>query len=204
MEDLIMKTTQDNEFKNFGKVLKNNTDEIIEYLNTSSPMPEDGTIYVANDDAFLNLPSVKLMEKKYFNEPMEAGYCNGYNRKMNCLEWHGCIEINVANEDIILLLGQKDDIVDDKIDSSKVTPFLIKKGQMISLYPGVLHFAPIQTSEKGFKCAVLLTMGTNEDLKRKSKDKFYFKNNKWLIAHEEAKQAQMGAVVGITGKNLEF
>ena len=70
------------------------------------------------------------------------------------------------------------------------------------LYPGVLHFSPCRTSKEGFHVAVILSKGTNLDLKESHpEDPWLWKTNKWLLAHKDTVQASQGAYVGITGNN---
>ena len=198
-----MKTTKDKEFQKLGKVISLDTKDILEYLENETPMPESNNLYVADDPKFREIPEVKEL-KKYYDEEIEAGYCNGYNTKLNCLEWHNCPEINLCTRDMVLFLGSQDIIHSGIIQSKDVEPFLIRRGEVILLYPGTLHFSPCRLTEDGFKCMVVLSKGTNLDLDEKKEDKLLFKKNKWLIAHPEAKQAKMGAHIGIEGINLEI
>ena len=50
--------------------------------------------------------------------PMQLGFCWGYNDTMNALEWHTCSEINVATDDLILLLGDIRDIEDERYEEA--------------------------------------------------------------------------------------
>ena len=198
-----MITTKDSEFKKFGIKIDADAKEILKFLKDKTPMPAEGNIYVPNDDDFLKLKSVIELGKTYFDEEIQAGYCNGNNSKLNCLEWHNCPEINVATEDIVLLLATQNELNNFTIDSKDVSHVLIKKGEVILIYPKVLHFSPCKTTPKGFKMMVILTKGTNTDIEGIKEDRLLFQNNKWLIAHKDAPQAKKGAFIGITGENIE-
>ena len=57
--------------------------------------------------------------------PIQIGYCNGDNRKLNGLEYHRSSEINIAVNNLVLLLGREQDIeADDTYDTSRVEAFL--------------------------------------------------------------------------------
>lgn len=200
-----MKTTSSKEFSLYGKKLDGDFSEVINYLLKSTPIPSEGNIYVRDDEKFRELPSFSRIRTDIFGEQdIECGYCNGNNTKLNCLEYHNCPEVNFAATDLILLLALQSDVENKCISSSKVVPFLIKKGEGIVLYPQVMHFSPCKSEGLAFKCAVILTAGTNMDLVDPHHDQLLFKNNKWLYAHQESKQAKMGAYVGLIGENIEI
>ena len=60
---------------------------------------------------------------------------------------------------------------------------------MIEVYATTLHYAPCQTSAKGFRCVVVLPKGTNGELSHRpenksGEEKLLAAVNKWLIGHE--------------------
>lgn len=201
-----MKTTSSKEFQRYGYTIAGSYPEILSYLETKTKMPEQGNLYVAKEAAFETLDEIQKLSGKVFGGlETEAGYCNGYNNKLNCLEYHASPEVNIATEDIILLLARLEDVgPEDTIDSSQAEPFLIHRGECIVLYPFTFHFSPILTTAKGFRCLVLLPDKTNTDLMVERRDVRLFKTNKWLYAHNESKQAKNGAYIGITGENISF
>lgn len=198
-----MLSVRDPEFAEYGRFL-GESPEIAQYLNDHTPMPEGDrvNIYIREDAAFGALPAWERFKEEAFGfAPTEAGYCNGYNSKLNCLEAHSCPEVNVAGEDLVLLLALNKDIENGKIHSSKTKAFLLKKGEAIMLYPYTWHFSPCKQKKEGFRCAVLLSLGTNEPLE-KPQGALWAKN-KWLFAHPESNQAKQGAYLGIEGENIE-
>ncbi len=149
------------------------------------------------------LPGMAAIRESVFgNGQIETGYCNGYNNKLNCMEYHSCPEVDIARDDLILLLALPSDIVDGTLDPAKVKAFLVKKGQAVILYPYTLHFSPCRLSKEGFRCGVILSAETNKDLEKKSSDAKLWRVNKWLLAHPESKQAAQGAYIGIVGENI--
>lgn len=67
------------------------------------------------------------------------------------------------------------------------------------------HYAPCNAEgKKGFRCVVILPKGTNEELTftpdKDGEDKLLTAQNKWLIAHEEAKIPE--AFCGLVGENI--
>lgn len=196
-----MLTLSDEGFKKYGKKIDIDVDEIVSFLDNLT-LPLQGNKYVASDEKFEELNSVKLIEEKYFpSSPMQGGYVIGHNILLNATEYHDSIEINVASEDVTLFLGTQDIIKDGIIDSSSLEEVYVKKNEAFMLYKQILHFSPCATSKNGFKVAVFLPKGTNTPLFKKSDDPLYFMNNKWLIAHKDSPQAQKGAYIGIKGEN---
>ena len=192
------------EFKKYGYVLDESLDDVVEYLDKYAPIPDEKTIYVRDDDRTHSLPSfTSIKEKIYGQGDMQLGYCNGHNSYLNCLEYHTCPEVNVSNNDIVLLLALQEDVENGVIDSSKVKAFLVKKGQVVVVNPYVFHFAPCDTNKDGFKCAVFLSNGTNRDIQRNPQNQKLWCENKWLYAHKDTKQAQLGAYIGIVGENIK-
>ena len=191
-------------FNEYGTFLGSGYEDIVSYLIQNSPMPNETNLYERDDEKMHLLPSYdKICKSVYPNEKVEIGYCNGYNSHLNCLEYHDCKEVDVAASDIILLLAKQEDIDEnDKLDSSKAKAFLLKKGEAVILNPYIFHYSPCKLSKDGFKCAIILTDGTNKDLDYKPEDIKLWKENKWLYAHKESAPAQAGAYIGITGENI--
>ena len=194
----------DEEFSPYGRILDLDSSEFVAYLKEKAKMPQEGNLYVRSDEAMLSLKGAKQIQEEAFGMgDIEIGYCNGYNSLLNCLESHACPEVDVAADDLVLLLALPTDVHDGKIDSKDVKAFLLKKGQAALLYPYTFHFSPCKLSEEGFRCAIVLSEGTNADLKEKPSDPRIWKVNKWLFAHPESGQAKLGAYLGIEGENLK-
>ena len=193
-----MLTTKSSSFRKYGYVLEGDFSDIVNFLKKKAPMPEEKTLYEREDNYMHDLEGTKRIKEEVFGLlDMESGYCNGYNSRLNCLEYHASCEVNVAMNDLVLLLATPNDIKDGFINSKDVKVFKIKKGQAIVLHPYILYFAACQVTSKGFKCAVFLPDGTNRDLEVKPKDKRLWKENKWLYAHQDTIQAKNGAYIGI-------
>ena len=133
------------------------------------------------------------------------GYCNGNNVLLNAVEYHRDSEVNVAQTDMILILGKEQDIEEDgTYDTGKMEAFLVPAGTVIEVYATTLHYAPCNVNGNKFRAAVILPKGTNTDVpaaqNNTKEDKLLFARNKWLIAHEEA--GIEGAFVGLKGANL--
>ena len=191
-------------FSKYGKLLDLDTNEMVSYLHEHAKMPEEGNIYVRNDENMMVLRGIsKVKEEIYGLGDIEVGYCNGYNSLLNCMEYHNCPEVDIAADDLILLLATQKDIHDGILDSGDVKAFLLKKGQAVVLSPYTLHFSPCKLSEDGFRCAIILTDKTNMDLPCKVNDKALWKVNKWLLAHKDSIQAKSGAYIGISGENIK-
>ena len=200
----IQKVT-DPAFRKYGQVLEGYdfTGLIKEMKHT--PVPED-VIYVPSVEELAALDIMKdLQNKGYGGLPVQIGYCNGHNKKLNAVEYHRNSEINVAVTDLVLLIGHQQDIEPDHTyDTSKIEAFLVPAGTGIEVYATTLHYAPCHVNEGGFQCVVVLPKGTNTDLtfqtEKTGEDSLMTAKNKWLIAHEDAKIA--GAFNGLKGENI--
>ena len=200
----IQKVT-DSAFRKYGQVLEGYdfTGLIKEMKHT--PVPED-VIYVPSVEELEALDIMKdLQNKGYGGLPVQIGYCNGHNKKLNAVEYHRNSEINVAVTDLVLLIGHQQDIEPDHTyDTSKIEAFLVPAGTGIEVYATTLHYAPCHVNEGGFQCVVVLPKGTNTDLtfqtEKTGEDSLMTAKNKWLIAHEVAKIA--GAFNGLKGENI--
>ena len=200
----IQKVT-DPAFRKYGQVLEGYdfTGLIKEMKHT--PVPED-VIYVPSVEELEALDIMKdLQNKGYGGLPVQIGYCNGHNKKLNAVEYHRNSEINVAVTDLVLLIGHQQDLEPDHTyDTSKIEAFLVPAGTGIEVYATTLHYAPCHVNEGGFQCVVVLPKGTNTDLtfqtEKTGEDSLMTAKNKWLIAHEDAKIA--GAFNGLKGENI--
>ncbi len=201
----------DPEFKSYGKVvggLESTAAEIIAALE-KTPLPE-ATDYVAMDPSLQSLPAAKVVSDHLFGGmPVQLGWCNGHNTKLNCVEYHRDSEFNLGTEDFILLLAKQDEIVDGVLDTSKVKAFRAPKGVIVECYATTLHYAPCHTDPaKGFRVLVALPKGTNTEkpaiTPASEEDKLLWACNKWLLAHPESSEAAQGAYVGLSGVNIDI
>ena len=170
----------------------------------NSPVPSD-VIYVPSDKELESTPLYNIMSDSiYGGMPVQIGYCNGHNQKLNGLEYHRSSEIDIAVTDLILLIGRQQDIEQNyTYDTAKAEAFFVPAGCAVELYATTLHYAPCGIEGSGFKCVVVLPKGTNYDvtpLTDNGEDRLLAATNKWLIAHSEAHIE--GAFVGLKGENI--
>jgi len=126
---------------------------------------QGGNHYVGSLPEFETGPGLDSLEAEFGFAPIQVGYCNGPNSKLNGLEYHKSYEIDIAVTDLVLLLGRWCDIDADGIyDSECVECFYFEKGEAVELYPEVLHFSPCKAEAGGFKSIIVLPRGTNEAL----------------------------------------
>lgn len=203
-----IKKVTDPAFKTYGKVVTGyDCEEIIKVMG-ETPVPED-VVYVASYPELETLKAVKQMEKNLYGQmPIQAGYCNGHNRKMNAMEYHRNSEINVACTDLVLMLGRQQDIEEGgTYDTGLAELFLVPAGTVIEVYATTLHYAPCHVNPEGFRCVVILPRGTNTDMEPVeelfAEDRMLFAKNKWLIGHEEGGLPE-NAFIGLKGVNLEL
>ena len=208
---MIIKSVTDKEFSQYGRVIENlDSKELLEKLRETTPAPEDAVVYVPADAGLESLPVMDVLRDNiYGGMPIQIGYCNGYNTKLNCLEYHKDSEIDIAADDIVLLVGRQQDAAGGEYDSAKVEAFLCPKGTAVELYATTLHYAPCSAKNGAtFRVIIVLPKGTNTDKPNitpiDDEDKRLFARNKWLIAHPEASEVKDGAVVAITGENIDI
>ena len=195
----------DASFGKYGKVLTGYDLGALLREMKHTPVPED-TVYVPSVEELEALDIAgEFQNRGYGGLPIQIGYCNGHNKKLNAVEYHRCSEINVAVTDLVLLIGCQQDITEDfTYDTSKIEAFLVPAGTAIEVYATTLHYAPCHVAEGGFQCVVVLPRGTNTDITfpvaKTGEDALMTAKNKWLIAHEEA--AIEGAFNGLKGENI--
>ena len=201
----------DPEFKPYGQIVTGMEDTVQEILTAlaTTPCPE-GTGYVPFDPVLQELPAMtEISEHCFGGMPVQLGWCNGHNTKLNCLEYHRDSEFNLGTEDFILLLARQEEIVDGILDTAKVKAFRVPAGVLVECYATTLHYAPCQADPaKGFRVLVALPWLTNTDrpvMKNKTpEDAILTARNKWLLAHPESPEALSGAKVGLSGENIDI
>lgn len=200
------------EFARYGRVVSGYETEcaaITAALAAHTPLPE-GTGYVPEDPALQTLPEAAVVAPSlYGGMPVQFGWCNGHNTKLNCLEYHRDSEFNLGTEDFILLLAKQDEIKDGKLDTARVKAFRVPAGVLVEVYATTLHYAPCHTDPaKGFRVLIALPKGTNTDKPdlpvRGGDDAYLWACNKWLLAHPDSAEAAQGAAAALTGENLDI
>ena len=151
----------DKEFKPYGQVHDGfPTEEILSALE-KTPVT-NGVVYTAEDAALQQLAvTEELSATVYGGMPIQMGWCNGHNTKLNCLEYHRDSELNLGTGDFILLLAKQEEVTDGKLDTAKVMAFRVPAGVLVEVYATSLHYAPCQTDSEGFQVLVVLPKGTN-------------------------------------------
>ena len=205
-----IKSVSDKAFCQYGKVLEHSSFEtLIKTLEQHTPCPDDRAVYVPSESVLESLPVfAELRDGFYGGMPIQIGYCNGKNQKLNCLEYHRDSEVNIAADDIILLVAGLQKVRDGKLDTSELEAFLIPKGTAVELYATTLHYAPCGKDGKSFRVAVILPRGTNGTKPKAAgsfaENKLLWACNKWLIAHPDSDEAKQGTFVGLSGDNIEI
>lgn len=201
----------DPEFKPYGQIVEGMEETIQEILNVLKDTPLlEGTGYVPEDPALQELPAmVEVSEHLYGGMPVQLGWCNGHNTKLNCLEYHRDSEFNLGTEDFILLLAKQDELENGVLDTVKVKAFKVPAGVLVEVYATTLHYAPCHCdANKGLRVMIALPLGTNTDKpmisNKSSEDKRLWACNKWLLSHPDSNEAQQGAYIGLTGKNIDI
>ena len=209
----IQKVT-DPAFRKYGQVLEGYdfTGLIKEMKHT--PVPED-VIYVPSVEELEALDIMKdLQNKGYGGLPIQIGYCNGNNTKLNCFEYHRGSEINIPADDMVLLLAPLQSVKNGKLNTNTVEAFSVPKGTVVQIYETTLHYAPCNgyrngdVLKDGFRVIIVLPKGTNlakpEIKVIDQEDRLLWAANKWLIAHPDTNEAKAGAFAGLVGVNPDI
>lgn len=198
-------------FRPYGQVVTGMEEAAAEILSVlkDAPQPE-GVDYVAEYAPLQELPAmVEVSEHLYGGMPVQLGWCNGHNTKLNCLEYHRDSEYNLGTEDFILLLAKQDEIEEGVLDTAKVKAFKVPAGTLVEVFATTLHYAPCHCdAAKGFRVLVALPQGTNTEkpvmTAKIPEDEYMTARNKWLLAHPESNEAKGGAKIGLSGENIDI
>ena len=130
-----IQNVSDAAFKKYGKVITGLDCSDIIAAMAETPCPEN-VVYVPGAEPLESCASAKdIAYTLYGGMPVQIGYCNGNNHKLNGLEYHRDSEVNIAVTDLILLIGSEQDIENGKYDTSKVEAFLVPAGTVIEFTP---------------------------------------------------------------------
>ena len=200
----------DPSFQNYGQIVTGyDLKELLDTLEAVTPLPED-VGYVPELLALMALPVAKeLADGVYGGMPIQLGWCNGHNTKLNCLEYHRDSELNLGTRDFVLLLAKREEMVDGRLDTAKVAAYFVPAGTLVEVYGTTLHYAPCSGHKgEGFKVLIVLPRFTNTDKPeitiRNDEDTLMTARNKWLLAHADCKEAKDGAQVRLDGENIDI
>ena len=200
----------DEAFRPYGRVVEGYPVEGILKALAETPCT-DAVVYEPRIEALHQAENAQAIgEALYGGMPFQFGFCNGVNTKLNCLEFHRDSEFNLGTEDFILLVAKQDDVIDGMLDTAKVVAFKAPAGVLVECYATTLHYAPCSAKlGQGFRVLIALPEKTNTDYEGVRKgvnamDKMLWARNKWLLAHPESSEAAQGAVVALTGVNVDI
>lgn len=202
MIEMKIYSVYDKEFNEYGRVLSFDFTQILTALKRKEC--PDNTIYVPSDGDLECCSVTDMVKDEVFGGlPVQAGYCNGHNQLLNCLEYHKSSEVNITEGDMILLLGKLQDVEKGVYNTENVMAFTVPAGCGVELYSTSMHYAPCGVNGSGFRVAVILPKGTNYGKPAEANDPLLWGSNKWLIAHKDAPEAKQGAFVGLIGDNIK-
>ena len=205
---MIIHSIFSDDFRSFGCPLDcPGTKELVNKM-MQYDIPQD----VSYEASMKNLESCsiyKYLEDNVFGgTSIQIGLCWGKNTRLNCLEYHKNSEVNIGDRNFVLMVAERKDITNGKLDTSKVKLFWVPAFQPVELYATTLHYAPVMIGKEGFRVAIVLPKGTNTEKPLISpisyEDRMLFAKDKWLIAHPDTHEAKEGAFVGLVGKNIDL
>ena len=211
-----IKSVFSHSFEKHGKVLSGyDVTDLLKKLDETTKKPADAVIYEPGDAGLEALPIAKeFSENAYGGMPIQIGYCNGNNTKLNCLEWRRGSELNIPSSDIVLLVAPLQAVKNGKLSTSMVEAFYAPAGTVVQVYETTLHYAPCNAVKNGkvvtdgFRVIIVLPKDTNTEKpkieEKNLEDKLLWARNKWLIAHPDTNEAKAGAFVGLEGVNIDI
>lgn len=178
-------------------------------LLKNTPVPEEGTVYVASEPS-LEVPELvnQFQNQVFGGLKIQIGYCNGHNRVLNCLEYHRNSELNICEKDTLLMVAPISAIHNGIIDTEAVEVFLMKAGTAVLFYETTLHYAPCTgDGEDYFRMCCVLPRDTNtarpEGVGTAGESGFLTNNNKWLFAHKDSPEGRAKLTAGkLIGENI--
>ena len=203
---MTVRKVTDPAFKAYGRIITGYDFSGLLKAMEQTPLPED-VIYIPSLPEMEALPAAKELENGIYGQmPIQIGCCNGHNKKLNAVEYHRDSEVDIAVDDLILILGKQQDIEEDHTyDTSRMEAFLVPAGTAVEVYATTLHYAPCHVKDEGFRCVIVLPRDTNLDMEpvdvKDPEDRLLFARNKWLIGHAEGGLPE-GAFIGLKGENL--
>ena len=104
-KNMRIKSVFSHSFEKYGKVLTGyDVTDLLKKLDETTKKPDNAVIYEPGDAGLEALPIAKeFSDNAYGGMPIQVGYCNGNNTKLNCLEWHRGSELNIPSNDMELL-----------------------------------------------------------------------------------------------------
>jgi hypothetical protein len=203
---MTVRKVTDPAFKAYGRIITGYDFSGLLKAMEQTPLPED-VIYIPSLPEMEALPAAKELGNGIYGQmPIQIGCCNGHNKKLNAVEYHRDSEVDIAVDDLILILGKQQDIEEDHTyDTSRMEAFLVPAGTAVEVYATTLHYAPCHVKDEGFRCVIVLPKDTNLDMEpvevKDPEDRLLFARNKWLIGHAEGGLPE-GAFIGLKGENL--
>lgn len=203
---MTVRKVTDPAFKAYGRVITGYDFSGLLKAMEQTLLPED-VIYIPSLPEMEALPAAKELENGIYGQmPIQIGCCNGHNKKLNAVEYHRDSEVDIAVDDLILILGKQQDIEEDHTyDTSRMEAFLVPAGTAVEVYATTLHYAPCHVKDEGFRCVIVLPRDTNLDMEpvevKDPEDRLLFARNKWLIGHAQGGLPE-GAFIGLKGENL--
>ena len=203
---MTVRKVADPAFKAYGRVITGYDFSGLLKAMEHTPLPED-VIYIPSLPEMEALSDAKELERGIYGQmPIQIGCCNGHNKKLNAVEYHRDSEVDIAVDDLILILGKQQDIEEDHTyDTSRMEAFLVPAGTAVEVYATTLHYAPCHVKDEGFRCVIVLPKGTNLDMEpvdvKDPEDRLLFARNKWLIGHAQGGLPER-AFIGLKGENL--
>ena len=129
-----IQNVSDAAFKKYGKVITGLDCSDIIAAMAETPCPEN-VVYVPGAESLESCASAKDIAYTFYGGmPVQIGYCNGNNHKLNGLEYHRDSEVNIAVTDLILLIGSEQDI-EKRAPKTEEDKMLFARNKWLLMHP---------------------------------------------------------------------
>lgn len=197
-------------FRAYGQILHGyDFSALKDTMKHQTPIPAEGTVYMPSLPALEALSIAEELRSRGFGGlDIQIGYCNGTNFQLTCLEYHRTSEIDIACDDMILLLARQEEMAPDyTLDTSNVCAFFVPEGTGVELFATTLHYAPCGgAAGQSFRMCCVLPRGTNtakpEGVSGDGESALLAGKNKWVIAGSDTDEAAAGGFVGLHGPEI--
>lgn len=194
-------------FRKYGMIVTGcDFEDMIKYMEERTPIPEEGCVHVSSIKSMGKYECTRHIQDNYFGEiPIQIGYCNGINSKLNCLTYHKSNTILLAVTDMVIFVGRVQDIYDSQYEVSKAEAYFVPEGVAIELYSCTLYSLPCRIEPSGFKCLKIGLKGTGAAAKNVDISDGPIKKNEWILAHPSYSIDMDGIKLNnLLGENVEI
>lgn len=197
---LKIQSVDDPTFNRYAQVIDGYDNYSVATVMDRIKLPTDFYYKISSPDLESDAEIQKVGANVFAGMPFVAGECVGNSSDLPHSEYHNGSEVNIFQNDVVMALGRRSDVVDFKYDPSKDAElYFIPAGTAIEMYGGTLHYAPFKVNPEGFKFVVMLPEGANEELptEKTFDNPRIEKKSNWFFGYDN--ESMIGDTITIKG-----